>query len=219
MRNLLPATPLFSLKYSVIFVLLFIGFLWLIKGMEIATGLSLWEFGILPLSGSGLLGILLAPLIHGSFSHLVTNTLPLFVLGVSLIHLYSRSAAQVLPIIYIFSGLGVWLFARPVYHIGASGLTYGMMFFIFVIGILRRDRLSIAVSMLVFFLYGGMVWGVLPREAGVSYEYHFFGAMTGIVLAFIMRDRDPKIPEKKYDWEDEADDEEDPVIGDEWRQP
>ncbi len=215
----MPTSPFFSLKLSALFLLLFIGFLWLLKSIEIMTGLSLVEFGIYPGRISGLIGILLAPLIHGSVEHLVANTLPIFILGVCILHIYPRSAFQTLPILYLASGIGVWLFARPVYHIGASGLTYGMMFFIFIIGILRRDRLAIAVSMLVFFLYGGMIWGILPRDPAISFEYHFFGAMTGIILAFIMKDRDLKIPEKKYDWDDATDDEEDPIIGDEWRQP
>lgn len=215
----MSASPFFSLKFSTLFPLVFIGFLWLLKSIEIMTGLSLLEFGIYPGKLTGLIGILLAPLIHGSFEHLIANTLPLFILGVSMLHIYPRSAFHSIPIIYIASGIGVWLFARPSYHIGASGLTYGMMFFIFFIGILRRDRLAIAVSMLVFFLYGGMIWGILPHDPAISFEYHFFGAMTGIILAFIMKDRDPKIPVKKYDWDDETDDEEDPIIGDEWRQP
>ncbi len=215
----MPTTPLLSLKISALLPLLFIGFLWLLKLIETLTGLSLMEFGIYPGKVSGLPGIFLAPLIHGSFAHLVANTLPLFILGTSMIHTYPRSAIHAIPAIYLLSGLGVWIFARPSYHIGASGLVYGMMFFIFFIGVLRRDRLPIALSMLVFFLYGGMIWGLLPYDPSISFEYHFFGAMTGIVLAFIMKNRDPRIPEKKYEWEDEPDDVEDPIIGDEWRQP
>ena len=215
----MSATPFLSLKVSALFTLLFIVLLWLFKSTEIFTGLSLLEFGIYPGKLSGLTGILLAPLIHGSFAHLLANTLPLFILGTTILHIYPRSALHTVTSIYFLSGIGVWIFARPAYHIGASGLTYGMMFFIFFIGILRQDRLPIALSMLVFFLYGGMIWGVLPHNPKISFEYHLFGAMTGIALAFIMKNRDPQIPEKKYDWEDEADDEEDPVIGDEWKLP
>ncbi len=215
----MPANPFFSLKISALFVLLFIALLWLLKSTEVLTGLSLLEFGIYPGKLSGLIGIPLAPLIHGSFAHLIANTLPLFILGTTIFHIYPRSAIHAIPIIYLLSGIGVWIFARPSYHIGASGLTYGMMFFIFFIGVLRQDRLPIALSMLVFFLYGGMIWGLLPHDPKISFEYHFFGAMTGIVLAFIMKNRDPKLPEKKYDWENEQDDEEDPIIGDEWKLP
>ena len=108
-------------------------------------------------------------------------------------------------LVYIGSGIGVWLFARHSYHFGASGLTHGMMFFIFTTGILRADRLSIALSMIVFFLFGGMVWTIFPQEPGISYESHFFGAVCGVLAAFLFRDRDPRPPEKKYSWEDEDD--------------
>lgn len=213
------SNPLFSLKLSALFTMSFVTLLWLIKSIELLNGFELVTFGILPGKLSGLIGVPLAPLIHGSVEHLVANTLPVFVLGVCILHIYPRAALYALPVIYLLSGLGVWFFARPVYHIGASGLSYGLMFFIFIIGVLRRDRLSIAVSMLVFFLYGSMVWGILPQDPTISYEYHFFGAMTGAILAFIMKSHDPKIPEKKYDWEDANNEEEDPIIGDEWRQP
>lgn len=211
-------TPYLSLKIAVLFPLLFITLLWLLKLIEAISGLSLTEYGIYPGKVSGLPGIILAPLIHGSFAHLVANTLPILVLGASMTHTYPRSARPVFVWIYLISGLGVWLFARPAYHFGASGLNYGMMFFIFTIGILRRDRLPIALSMLVFFLYGSMIYGIFPQDPAISFEYHFFGAITGIVLAFIMKNRDPKLPEKKYDWEDSPEDEDDPVIGDEWRE-
>lgn len=211
--------PLFSLKFSALFPLLFIGLLWLFKVLETLTGLSLTEFGIYPGKLSGIIGIPLAPLIHGSIAHLIANTLPLFVLGTIMIHVYPRSAIHAIPIIYLLSGIGVWLFGRQAYHIGASGLLYGMVAFVFVIGVIRRDRLPVALSMITFFLYGGMVWGIFPGDPSISFEAHFFGALTGVALAIIMKDHDAKIPEKRYGWQDEPDDVEDPIIGDEWRQP
>ncbi len=114
-----------------------------------------------------------------------------------------------MPAICMGSGLGVWLFARSSYHIGASGLNYGMMFFLFVSGILRRDRLSIAISLIVFFLYGSMVWGIFPVEPGVSFESHLFGAVLGTSLAIVLRKLDPARMKKQYDWEDEREDIED----------
>ena len=109
-----------------------------------------------------------------------------------------------IPMIYLGSSLGVWCFARSSYHVGASGLTHGLMFFIFIIGVLRRDKLSMALAMLVFFLYGGMIWGIFPSNPEISFEYHFFGALFGTILAYFLRNFDPKSPEKKYDWEDET---------------
>jgi membrane associated rhomboid family serine protease len=97
----------------------------------------------------------------------------------------------------------VWLFARPSSHIGASGLTHGLMFFVFVAGVLRRDKASAALAMIVFFMYGGMVMSIMPRDADVSFEFHLFGALAGVILAFLFRNSDPKPPRKHYDWEDE----------------
>jgi membrane associated rhomboid family serine protease len=111
----------------------------------------------------------------------------------------------VIATIYLGTGLAVWLFARPVYHAGASSLTFGFMFFVFTIGVLRWDRRAIALSMIVFFLYGSMIWGVLPNDDGISYESHFFGGMIGFILAVLLRNYDPYSPEKKYNWDDDED--------------
>lgn len=192
--------------------------LWSIRLLESALGLDLARFGVYPHDLGALAGILWAPLIHGSFSHLFANSLPLLVLGTAALHGYPRAARLALPLIYLLSGAGVWLFAREAYHIGASGFTHGLMFFVFLLGVLRRDRASIAWSLLVFLLYGGMVWGIFPREPGISYEYHFFGALTGAVLAVLLRNRDPRSPTRRYDWE-QQDDQDDPLIGDAWREP
>jgi len=97
----------------------------------------------------------------------------------------------------------VWLFAREAYHIGASGLAFGMLFFVFTIGAIRWERRTIALSLVVFFLYGGMIWGVLPVARDVSFESHLSGALIGIVLAFLLRRRDPEPPRKQYSWETE----------------
>lgn len=134
---------------------------------------------------------------------MVSNSFALLVLGTALLYGYPRAAKPVLALVYIGSGMGVWLFARHSYHFGASGLTHGIMFFIFTTGILRRDKLSVALSLIVFLLYGNMVWSIFPQEPNISYESHFFGAVTGVLAAFLFRDRDPTPPEKSYDWEGE----------------
>ncbi len=95
----------------------------------------------------------------------------------------------------------MWLFARESYHIGASGLTHGMMFFLFLIGVLRRDKPAMALAMIIFFLYGSMVWGILPTKEEISFESHLFGALMGVICAIMFRNKDPKPPEKKYSWE------------------
>ena len=123
---------------------------------------------------------------------------------------YPRAARIAVPSIYVGSGLGVWLFGRASYHIGASGLAHGMMFFVFVMGILRWDRQAIALALLVFFLYGGMVWTILPQGPTISYEAHLSGAVLGTVLAFVLRNRDPRPADKRYSWEDEGGSDDEP---------
>jgi membrane associated rhomboid family serine protease len=191
------------LKRAFVVSLAFAAVLWLIKGLELLAGVSLIRFGIFPGTIEGLQGVLFAPFIHGSLAHLFANTAPIIVLGTALIYGYPRSARIVIPTLFVAVGLGVWLFARHSYHIGASGLTFGMMFFIFTIGVLRWDPRAIALALLVFFLYGGMIWGIFPGRPGISYESHLFGAATGIVLAFALRNLDAPRPRKRYSWEEE----------------
>jgi membrane associated rhomboid family serine protease len=184
---------------------LFIFFLWLVKIFETYTGFNLTTLGVFPRRTSGLVGVLTSPLIHADFSHLVSNTITLFVLMFVLFYTYRKSAIKVFIIVYIFSGLSVWLLARPAYHIGASGLVYGLLSFLFFIGVLRKDSRSIALSLLITFLYGSLVWGVLPIDPKVSFESHLLGAIAGAVCAVIFRKSDPVI---KYDWEYEEESEE-----------
>ena len=193
------------LKPIAIKVLSAILLLWLIKGLQIAFSWDLGVYGVYPRELDGLLGILFAPIIHGSFEHLFSNTMALFVLVTALFYEYPKSAKYTFLIVYFGSGLGVWLFARESYHYGASGLTHGLMFFLFLIGVLRRDKPAMALSLIVFFLYGSMVWGILPTEEEISFETHLFGALMGIICAIIFRNKDPKPPEKKYSWEQDED--------------
>ena len=195
------------LKRSFTLVACFTALLWLIKVVEMTLGANLVEYSIYPGQLSGLAGILWAPLIHSSFSHLFANTAPLLILGTVLIYGYPKSAKIVIPVVYFATGLCVWLFARHAFHLGASGLTFGFMFFVFSIGVLRWDKRAISLSMVVFFLYGGMIWGIFPNKPDISYESHLFGAIIGVVLAVLLRNYDPPPPEKHYSWEeDEAND-------------
>ncbi len=193
-------------KRSLIIVSAFILLLWLVEILDRGFTLQLFRLGIYPREPEGLWGILFSPLIHGTWNHLLSNSFALLILGAVLFYGYPRAALPVLLLVYLVSGVCVWLFARSSYHFGASGLTHGMMFFIFTIGVLRRDRLSIALSMIVFFIYGGMVWSIFPQEPGISYESHFFGALAGVIAAFLFRNRDPSPAQKRYEWEDEGQD-------------
>jgi membrane associated rhomboid family serine protease len=187
----------------------FIALLWAIELLDRGLDLQLYRYGVYPQAANGLPGILFAPLIHGSWYHLVSNSFALLILGTALLYGYPRAAKPVLALVYIGSGIGVWLFARNSYHFGASGLTHGVMFFIFTTGILRRDKLSIALALIVFLLYGNMVWSIFPQEPDISYESHFFGAITGVLAAFLFRYRDPQPAAKQYDWDDEDNDNDD----------
>lgn len=193
----------------------FAGLLWMLAAVDSLFDLHLVRHGLLPRRWEGLDGVLWAPLIHRSFGHLFSNTGPLVVLGTALLYGYPRSSRIVLPVVYIGSGLAVWLFARPAFHIGASGLVFGLLFFVLTIGMLRWDRRAIMISLVAFLLYGGMIWGVLPTTPGVSFESHLAGALIGAFLAFRLRDLDPPPPEKRYSWEDE----EDEALDEHWPPP
>ncbi len=177
--------------------------LWVIYLFTQLLEISTFKLGILPRSFSGLIGILTSPLIHQDLSHLISNTAPLIIMGLSIFYFYSKVAYKSFVIIYIGTGILVWLFAREAYHIGASGIIYGFVSFLFFSGIFRKDNRSIALALIIIFLYGGLIWGVLPLEKRVSWESHLFGAIVGVFPAFTFRKIDPP---KKYDWEDEESD-------------
>lgn len=166
---------------------------------------SLVALGLRPREPIGLVGILTAPLLHGSVKHLVSNALPMLLLGTLALVVHPRASRRAIPLIWVLSGLVVWVIGRPPAHIGASGLAHGLMVYLFVLAILRRDRPSVASGMIAFFMYGGMLLTVLPREAGVSWEYHLAGAIAGLVAAVLWRRLDPPPPRRRYSWEDEED--------------
>jgi membrane associated rhomboid family serine protease len=212
------------LRNAVLIAASFALLLWGLKLYELVLGVNLYQLGVYPRAQSGLLGIVTAPLIHGSWQHVIGNTLPIVLLGSMLIYGYPKSRFWAISGIWLLSGAGVWLFARQSYHFGASGLAHGMFFYLFVGGILRRDKRSAALLMLAFYLYGGMLLTILPRDPTVSFESHLFGAMAGAVCAYAFRNWDPKPSRQRYHWErqpneDESIEEEDPIIGDQWRSP
>lgn len=174
-------------RESVLVTLGFVGILWVIKSWEYATAADLSFLGIYPRTIKGSIGILTSPFIHGDIQHLVSNTFPLVILGTGLFFFYRRIALEVFIIIYVSTGLWVWAIARPAFHIGASGLVYGLAAFLFFIGLLRKDARSLAVSMVVVFLYHGLFAGVFPLSAGISWESHLLGACSGIMCAFYYR--------------------------------
>ena len=184
---------------------LFIVLLWIIKWFEIISGYDLYWLGILPREINGLCGIITAPLIHGDLKHLFSNTSPVLVLGTGIFYFYRKAAYGIISFITIFSGLLIWAMARGgTYHIGASGLIYGFAFFLFFSGLIKRNKAFMAVSLLIILFYGGMLWGILPGEEGISWESHLFGGIAGSLAAYLFRKYGPKPPEKHH-WETEED--------------
>ncbi len=163
--------------------------------------LDLRGFSIHPRDPEFLVGVLTAPLLHGSLEHLLGNSFGLFILGTLTLYRYPQSARIAVPLLWLIAGLGTWLIGRSSFHIGASGVTHGLMFFVFVSGLIRRDRTSIAAALLAFAFFGGMLVTILPREPGVSWEYHLSGAIGGVLAAVLLRKRDPAPPRRKYSWE------------------
>ncbi len=178
----------------------FVALLWVVLAFNWALDLDMQRYGVRPRDARGLIGILVAPLLHGDFAHLLSNSLPLLVLGTVMLHLYPTAAVRVFAAVYLVPGIAVWLFGRDSVHIGASGIAYGLVAYILVAGLLRRDRRAIAASLLVCFMYGALVWGVLPIEPGASWETHLAGSLTGIVCALVFRRVDIP-PRVRYSWE------------------
>ncbi len=192
-----------SFRLAMKIALGFVALLWVIQLLNSGFDFALGRFGVRPRELAGLPGVLLAPLLHGGYPHLVANSLPLLVLGTGMLYLYPASALKTLPAVYLGPGIAVWLFGQASsVHVGASGLVYGLFSYIFVAGVIRRDRRAIAASLLVCFLYGTLVWGVLPIRHGVSWETHLAAALIGVTLAIALRRLDVP-PRKRYSWEGE----------------
>ena len=164
-------------------------------------------FSLQPGAIAGLVGIISAPLLHGSFEHLFSNSFSILVLGTLVGTVYPKAGIRALPLIWILSGIGTWFLAIRGFHIGASGITHGLMFFLMAMGLLRRDKPAIAAAFIGIMLFGGMFLGILPQKEGISWEYHLSGAVAGVLSAMLWRKIDPAPPRKVYSWEEEGADE------------
>lgn len=186
--------------------------MWIVLGFDKVYHLDLARLGILPRTLGGLKGIFFAPFIHGGIDHLLSNTVPLLVLGWITMYFYPKASGRVLLVSWITTGLWVWAVGRDSHHIGASGIVYALAGFIFFSGLFRRRIALMAVSLIVVFLYGSMWWGVLPLQPGVSWESHLAGGIVGSLMAWFYRRVPPAhVPPPRAD---EPDDEEPMVIAD-----
>ena len=194
-----------SLRVPVILVLL----LWFIKGADMLFDLELNNWGLFPLQVKGLPGIFTSPFLHADLAHLFANSIPLLVLGAFLFYFYTDIAWMILFLIYVITGIWVWVYARGgAAHIGASGVIYGLASFLFFSGMIRRETGLLVITMLVTFLYGGLIWGIFPQlfpNQPISWESHLMGLLSGLVLAIYYRNQGPQ--KKSWEWgEDDEDD-------------
>lgn len=191
--------------HSLVFPTFFLLVIWMVRITEVSLGTSYVEWGLYPMKLSGLKGIITAPLIHADIKHLFDNSIPLYFLSVALFYFYRPVSYKVFFLIWLITGITVWIFARPAYHIGASGIVYGLASFLFFSGVIRNNINLLAISLLVVFLYGGLVWGIFPFDFKISWESHMMGGITGLVLSFFYRSYGP--PSTRSEWPDDEDDE------------
>jgi len=175
-----------------VFLFRFVFLMWLVFSIQFFLGFDFSIFGILPRTTYGLIGILTAPLIHGNSVHIISNTIPLLFLGWTLFFFYDAIAKKVFVICYFLTNVLVWIFARPSMHIGASGIVYGIAFFLIFYGFFKKDFKSLIISATIIFFYGSMVYGLFPNQPGISWESHLIGAIVGGYAAMNFAQRKPK---------------------------
>lgn len=151
------------------------------------------DFGIYPRQIGGLIGIITSVFLHGNLSHIISNTLPLLLAITALFGNYPKTAKKVFIFSIIFTGLLVWIFARSANHIGASGLLYCLLAYVFFSGFFKKDIQSIGLSLAIAFLYGSLIFGIIPDKEYISWESHFFGFLSGIFLAYLFRNEDKPV--------------------------
>jgi len=181
--------------------------LWLIKIFEFEFNLDISNLGIFPLTLKGLRGIIFSPLIHANFEHLMANTLPLLILTFSLFFFYRKYSYTIFILIYLTSGLFVWLFGREALHIGVSGVIYGLAAFLFMSGIISHNIRLLTISLIVALFYGGMFWGIFPIKPEISWESHLWGGVSGFGWALFYRKSAPTDQSLQEEENDEAEDE------------
>lgn len=179
MRNY-PST----LTSSIIVPSRLVFFMWAVHSLNFFLGIYLGKFAIIPREPIGLIGIAMAPLIHVNHLHLISNTFPVLFLGTTLYYFYDRIANKVFLICYFITGALVWILGRPPSHVGASGLIYGLAFFLIFLGIFRKDIKSLLISLIIITFYWTLFYGIIPSNPVVSWESHLFGGMVGGASAY-----------------------------------
>lgn len=189
-------------KDSISLPLKFVGFLWVIEIVQFLLQTRWGYLGLFPREIFGLKGIITAPLLHSGFPHLLSNSGPLLMMGAMILFFYPRIAKKSFLLIYLLTGIAVWAFGRSVFHIGASGVAYGLVAFVFWLGIFRRNIKSIALALIVVFYYGSLIMGILPGQEGISWESHLLGALAGVFVAFLFKNSiENDETRRTYSWE------------------
>lgn len=199
--------PFGSTVETIIYPTLLLIIMWLVFWGEHLFQTDFYNYGVLPRTIEGLKGILFMPLIHSKYemAHIVNNSAPtLFLLG-TLIFFYREVALKVFVISWILTGLLVWIYAenKGAYHIGMSGIIYALAGFLFTSGAVRKFLPLQAISLFVAFMYGGMIWGILPMQEKISWEGHLMGLIIGVILAFYYKKIGPTSPKYQYEIEKE----------------
>jgi len=179
--------------------------MWSVYLMDFSSALNFYQYGVYPRSATGLIGVLTSPLIHSQddIKHILSNSLPIGILLASLIHFYRSIASKVLLIVWLGAGLGTWMIARENYHIGMSGVIYGLVGFLFTSGAIRKYKPLMGLSLFVIFIYGSLIWGIFPTQTKVSWEGHLSGLVIGVISAFVYRKEGPQSPKFRYEIEKE----------------
>tara|TARA_Y100000589_G_scaffold323076_1_gene357058 strand:+ start:2126 stop:2749 length:624 start_codon:yes stop_codon:yes gene_type:complete len=186
--------------FKILFVpMMFLLIMWTTHLFQFVFNISFIKLGVLPKTYIGLKGVFLSPFIHKDWSHLINNSYPILVLGTLLFYSYKKIAYRIFFLLFIFSGVLLWMIGRQSFHIGASGIIYSLASFLFFSGIIRKNPPLTAISLVVLFLYGSMIWGLFPINKFSSWEGHISGFITGLVISILFREDGPK--RKKYQWE------------------
>ena len=186
--------------FKILFVpMMFLLIMWTTHLFQFVFNISFIKLGVLPKTYIGLKGVVFSPFIHKDWSHLINNSYPILILGTLLFYSYKKIAYRIFFLLFIFSGVLLWMIGRQSFHIGASGIIYSLASFLFFSGIIRKNPPLTAISLVVLFLYGSMIWGLFPINKFSSWEGHLSGFITGLVISILFREDGPK--RKKYQWE------------------
>lgn len=180
-------SPELRFKLDLLWPLIIIIPLFIIHITALLSDFNLTQFGIFPRHIKGLHGVFFSPFIHGDWQHLIANSFSFWVLLFFLIHFYRKIAFRSIVVIFIISQILLWCFGRESWHIGLSGIVYGLAFEICFLGVFSKKINLSAISLIVVFLYGSFIWGMTPVNPEISWEGHLFGAFSGILLSIIFK--------------------------------